>query len=60
MHRVAISSTGLYIPPDIITNDELVAAFKGQHGWYWKNRGRQQVTVVLSTAGQYASIKRVL
>ena len=27
MHRVAISSTGLYIPPDIITNDELVAAF---------------------------------
>lgn len=38
----------------------LEAAFKGQHGWYWKNRGRQQVTVVLSTAGQYASIKRVL
>ena len=27
MHRVAISSTGLYIPPDIITNDELVATF---------------------------------
>lgn len=27
MHRVAISSTGLYIPPDVITNEELVAAF---------------------------------
>ena len=27
MHRVAISSTGLYIPPEIITNDELVQAF---------------------------------
>jgi beta-ketodecanoyl-[acyl-carrier-protein] synthase len=27
MHRVAISSTGLYIPPDIITNAELVASF---------------------------------
>ncbi len=27
MHRVAISSTGLYLPPDIITNEELVVAF---------------------------------
>lgn len=27
MHRVAISSTGLYIPPDVITNEELVATF---------------------------------
>ena len=27
MHRVAISSTGLYTPPEIITNDELVASY---------------------------------
>ena len=27
MHRVAISSTGIYIPPDVITNEELVASF---------------------------------
>jgi beta-ketodecanoyl-[acyl-carrier-protein] synthase len=27
MHRVAISSTGLYIPPEVISNEELVAAF---------------------------------
>jgi beta-ketodecanoyl-[acyl-carrier-protein] synthase len=27
MHRVAISSTGLFIPPHTITNQELVAAF---------------------------------
>ncbi|MEJ8857829.1 beta-ketoacyl-ACP synthase III [Variovorax robiniae] len=27
MHRVAISSTGLYIPPEVITNEELVEAF---------------------------------
>ncbi len=27
MHRVAISSTGLYIPPDVISNEELVVAF---------------------------------
>lgn len=27
MHRVAISSTGIYIPPEVITNEELVLAF---------------------------------
>jgi beta-ketodecanoyl-[acyl-carrier-protein] synthase len=27
MHRVAISSTGLFTPPEIITNEELVVAF---------------------------------
>ena len=27
MHRVAISSTGIYIPPDVITNEELVDSF---------------------------------
>lgn len=38
----------------------LEAAFTGQHGWYWKNRGKQPVTVELTTSGQYASINRVL
>ncbi|QDL55592.1 beta-ketoacyl-ACP synthase III [Rhodoferax aquaticus] len=27
MHRVAISSTGIFIPPEVITNEELVAAY---------------------------------
>ena len=27
MHRVAISSTGLFTPPDVITNAELVASY---------------------------------
>lgn len=27
MHRVAISSTGLFVPPEIITNEELVDSF---------------------------------
>ena len=38
----------------------LEAAFTGQHGWYWKNRGQKPVTVELSTEGQYSEIKRVL
>lgn len=38
----------------------LEAAFLGQHGWYWKNRGNTTVTIKLETNGQYSSIKRVL
>lgn len=38
---------------------ELVAAFTGNHGWFWRNRGQSDVTVLLKTAGQYSDIKRV-
>lgn len=38
---------------------ELVAAFTGNHGWFWRNRGKADVTVVLKTGGAYSDIKRV-
>jgi hypothetical protein len=38
---------------------ELVAAFTGNHGWYWRNRGLADVTVVLRTGGSYSNIQRV-
>jgi hypothetical protein len=38
----------------------LEAAFDGQHGWFWRNRSQGEVTVSLSTKGQYSVIKRVL
>jgi hypothetical protein len=31
----------------------LNAAFPGIHGWYWENRGAQEVTITLTTAGFY-------
>jgi hypothetical protein len=37
---------------------ELVAAFTGSHGWFWRNRGDADVTVSLKTGGAYADIKR--
>jgi len=37
----------------------LVAAFTGNHGWYWRNRGLADVKVVLRTRGQYTDIKQV-
>lgn len=37
----------------------LVAAFDGAHGWFWRNRGRQVVTVTLRTSGDYQELKRM-
>lgn len=38
---------------------ELVAAFEGMHGWFWRNRGNEAVTVTLRTRGEYAELKRL-
>lgn len=37
----------------------LEAAFDGNHGWFWRNRGDSPVTVTLRTNGAYSEIKRV-
>jgi len=44
-----------------VANDEveLIAAFTGNHGWYWRNRSEANVTVLLGTCGTYSDIKRV-
>lgn len=39
---------------------ELVAAFSGNHGWFWRNRGKQDVRLVLRTGGQYSELKRAM
>ena len=38
----------------------LIVAFDGTHGWYWRNRSGQSVTVTLQTSGAYSDIKRVV
>lgn len=37
----------------------LVAAFDGSHGWFFRNRGREIVTVTLRTEGDYQGLKRM-
>mgnify|MGYP001103063563 CR=1 FL=1 len=37
---------------------ELVAAFTGNHGWFWRNRGKEDVKLTLRTGGQYTEMKR--
>ena len=39
---------------------ELVAAFDGSHGWFFRNRNKGKVMVILKTNGDYTQIKRVL
>lgn len=39
---------------------ELVAAFTGSHGWFWRNRTGAPVTITLQTTGAYTGIKRVV
>lgn len=36
----------------------LTAAFTGNHGWYWRNRDRQNVTVTLYVRGEYSEMKQ--
>lgn len=36
----------------------LVAAFDGMHGWFWRNRGTEVVTLTLRTTGKYEELKR--
>jgi hypothetical protein len=35
----------------------LEAAFTGNHGWFWRNRGDSDVEVILRTRGDYSTIK---
>lgn len=35
------------------------AAFDGNHGWFWRNRNKESVTVMLRTMGAYTDIKRM-
>ena len=39
---------------------ELVAAFTGSHGWFWRNRTGEAVTITLRTSGAYTEVKRVV
>ncbi len=32
------------------------APFSGEHGWFWRNRDKQEVTVVLNLRGNYAEV----
>ena len=40
------------------SDGNFTAAFEGKHGWYWKNRTQQTITVKLTTTGVYESLSK--
>ncbi|MDL0430372.1 hypothetical protein QPM17_04510 [Marinobacter sp. TBZ242] len=48
---------GRGVPED---EGELVAAFTGNHGWFFRNRNDNDITLVLRTGGEYGQLKKVL
>lgn len=38
---------------------ELMAAFDGVHGWFWRNRTEQPITITLRTGGEYLVLKEL-
>lgn len=37
----------------------VTAGFEGGHGWFWRNRGQETVTITLRTSGAYTSLRRM-
>lgn len=38
---------------------DLTAAFDGNHGWFWRNRTKSDVTMTLEVGGAYEKMKRI-
>lgn len=38
---------------------DLVAAFDGMHGWFWRNRSEGMVTITLKTRGEYQELREI-
>lgn len=45
-----------------VTGDigNIIAEFTGKHGWFWRNRSEETVTVTLEIKGQFGEVIRVL
>jgi len=48
---------GRDVPED---EGELKAAFNGNHGWFFRNRNDDDITLVLRTDGDYGELKRAM
>ncbi|ODT76348.1 MAG: hypothetical protein ABS76_31450 [Pelagibacterium sp. SCN 64-44] len=40
-------------------NGQIQAPFAGTHGWFFRNRGSEHVTVTLRTGGQYSELRKL-
>ena len=44
---------------EVRKSGEIIAAFDGSHGWFWRNRTNKNITITLKTQGGYSSIKHM-
>lgn len=47
-----------YKGSDVMREGTLEAAFDGGHGWFWRNRTKEPLTITIKTNGEYSEIKR--
>ena len=47
-----------YKGSDVKREGTLEAAFEGGHGWFWRNRTKEPLTITIKTNGEYTAIKR--
>ena len=47
-----------YKGSDVKREGTLEAAFNGGHGWFWRNRTKEPLTITIKTNGEYTAIKR--
>lgn len=41
------------------SSGSMLAPYAGQHGWYWRNKGKSPVTVTLTVAGFYTELVQI-
>lgn len=56
--KLKISYHPYYKGSDSKREGILEAAFDGGHGWFWRNRTKQPLTITIKTNGEYTDIKR--
>jgi len=56
--KLKISYHPYYKGSDVKREGTLEAAFEGGHGWFWRNRTKEPLTITIKTNGEYTAIKR--
>lgn len=56
--ELKINYHGYYKGSDVKREGTLVAEFDGSHGWFWRNRTKEPLTITIKTNGEYSSINR--
>lgn len=56
--ELKVNYHGYYKGSEQKSEGTLEAAFNGNHGWFWRNRTAEPMTITLKTNGEYTELKR--